>query len=67
MTDPAFHLLSAAAFVFVIEGLLYAIFPEQVKRMMAMALSLPADRLRGFGLAVAATGAAIAWLLQQLH
>lgn len=67
MTDPVFHLLSAFAFIFVIEGLLYAIFPDTVKKMMTMALSTDSGRLRGFGLAMAITGIALCWILQQLR
>ncbi len=67
MSDPLFHILSAVAFIFVIEGLVYAIFPDKVKRMMAMALSLGDDKLRSFGVAMALLGVMMAWIFQQLH
>ena len=63
MTD---HLLTAFALVFVIEGLLYAMFPDFVRKMMATALTLEGTQLRNFGLGIAAFGVFWIWILQQL-
>lgn len=59
-------LLTAFALVFVIEGLLYALFPEALRKMMALALSIPLQNLRFFGFTMALTGAFIAWLISKL-
>ena len=45
-----------------IEGVLYAAFPEQVKRMMRFALERPTASLRTFGLVALAAGLAVIWL-----
>lgn len=60
MTD----LWTALALVLVIEGLLYAAFPDQMKRMVARVLSLPAGTLRAGGLVAAVVGVAAVWLLR---
>lgn len=52
----ALFILSALAMVLVIEGLLYAAFPDHVRRMMAFALGLPPEKLRMAGLALAGLG-----------
>jgi uncharacterized protein YjeT (DUF2065 family) len=53
--------LTALGLALMIEGLLYAAFPEQMKRMLAMLLEMPSGSLRlgalvcaGFGLVVVA-------------
>jgi uncharacterized protein len=60
MTD----LLTAAALVLVIEGLLYAAFPEQMKRMLTEALALPSGNLRLGGIVAAALGVLAVWLIR---
>jgi uncharacterized protein YjeT (DUF2065 family) len=50
----------------VLEGLLYAAFPEQMKRMMAQISQQPGEILRLTGLLVAITGVASLWLLERL-
>lgn len=67
MNETLYHLLSAFAFILVIEGLLYAIFPDTVKRMMAMAISMDREKLSRMGAAMALIGVIGAWTLQQLH
>ena len=57
------YILSAIALVFVIEGLLYAFFTDGIKRMIAMALSLPTEKLRNFGLTMAGIGLFFLWLI----
>ncbi|MBT4769795.1 MAG: DUF2065 domain-containing protein, partial [Rhodospirillaceae bacterium] len=47
-----------------IEGILYALFPQVVKRMMAMAQEMPPLIFRGGGLAAAALGLVIVWLIR---
>ncbi|SDG76862.1 DUF2065 domain-containing protein [Roseospirillum parvum] len=57
------HLWMALALVLVIEGLLYALLPETMQRMMRQVLEMPPETLRWAGLAAAATGVAAAWWL----
>jgi uncharacterized protein YjeT (DUF2065 family) len=57
--------LTAVGLVLVIEGSLYALMPEGMKRMMLQAQRLPAALLRAAGLAAAATGLAIVWWLRR--
>ena len=60
------YLLTAFAMIFVIEGLLYAVFPDAMRRMLALALTLPSSTLRRFGLVMVACGFALVALLQML-
>ena len=60
MTD----LLTALALVLVIEGLLYAVLPEQMKRMIVAIMAVPAGTLRVAGLAAAVVGVGIVWLIR---
>jgi uncharacterized protein YjeT (DUF2065 family) len=55
---------TAVALVLVIEGLLYAMFPEAMQRMMRAALEAPPTMLRNGGLAAAVTGFVIVWLIR---
>lgn len=56
--------LQALALVLVIEGLLYALFPGPLKRMMARATETPDDALRFAGLLACAAGVAAIWLIR---
>ncbi|WP_196257734.1 DUF2065 domain-containing protein [Pelagibacterium limicola] len=49
-------LFAALALALVLEGLLYAAFPEQMKRMIAQVLEMPAQHLRLGALVVAGVG-----------
>ncbi len=62
----AVYILTAFSLVFVIEGLLYALFPDAIRRMMAMALTIPVNQFRAFGLAMAITGFAMILLLKNI-
>lgn len=64
MPPLSLTLLIAFCLVLVIEGLLYALFPDQVKRLMAMALSIPQENLRIFGLLIAITGIVLIYLIK---
>ena len=57
-------LVTALALVLVIEGLMYAVFPEQMKRMIVTIMSVPAGTLRMAGLAAAVVGVGIVWLIR---
>ena len=55
---------TALALVLVIEGLLYALFPEAMQRMMRIALEAPPTVLRNGGLAAAIIGLIVVWLIR---
>lgn len=49
-------LFAALALAIVIEGLLYAAFPEQMKRMIVQLLEVPSTHMRWYALAIAGVG-----------
>ncbi len=57
-------LITALALVLVIEGALYALFPEAMKRAILGVAEMPAVMLRNAGLIAAAVGVAIVWLVR---
>jgi uncharacterized protein len=61
---PAGEFLIALALVLVIEGAVYALFPEAMKRMMLTVAAQPGSALRSAGLAAATIGVGIIWLLR---
>ena len=60
MTDFA----TALALVLVLEGLLWAVSPEGMKRAAMLALGLANRQLRAGGLAAATFGVFLLWLLR---
>lgn len=54
----------ALALVLVIEGSLYALFPEGMKRAMLVVLEQPPGSLRTSGLALAVLGVGLVWLIR---
>lgn len=60
------HLLTAFALIFVIEGLLYALFPKHIQRMMAMASIFPPEKFRSFGAAMLTVGVLLVWVFQKM-
>jgi uncharacterized protein YjeT (DUF2065 family) len=58
MTD----ILAALGLVLVLEGALYALFPEFMKRMAAQAQAVPGDTLRTVGVVAAGLGVALVWM-----
>ncbi len=58
------ELITALGLVLVIEGALYALFPDGMKRLMALMLNQPAGSLRTAGVVVAGLGVGIVWLLR---
>jgi len=57
-------LIVALGLVLVIEGLLYALFPDALRRMLYSLLETPAQTLRFGGAAVALVGLLIVWLVR---
>ena len=58
-------LVTALALVFFIEGCLWALFPNGMKRAAARAEALPTPSLRLGGLAFAAAGLFAVWLIRR--
>ena len=54
----------AIALVLVFEGTLYALFPDGMKRAMAIALAQSAGALRVAGVTAAAIGVLLVWLVR---
>ncbi|MCB1834075.1 MAG: DUF2065 domain-containing protein [Geminicoccaceae bacterium] len=57
-------LATAAALVLVIEGLLWALFPEGMKRALAAAMETDDQMLRWGGLLFAVLGVGLVWLIR---
>lgn len=55
---------TAVALVLVLEGVLWALLPDGMKRAAMMALTLENHQLRSAGLAAAALGVFLVWLLR---
>ncbi|WP_417311027.1 DUF2065 domain-containing protein [Devosia sp.] len=58
------ELLSALALAFALEGLLYAAFPNHMKKMLATLLATPASSIRAIGLACAAAGLVLLFIIR---
>lgn len=58
------ELLLAVALVLVLEGCLYALFPDGMRRAMEVVLQLPSSTIRTTGLTVALVGLALVWLIK---
>ena len=54
--------LTALGLVLVIEGALYGLFPNAMRRMLDQALNMPPDALRIGAAVMAALGVGIVWL-----
>jgi uncharacterized protein YjeT (DUF2065 family) len=60
----AVELLTAFALILVIEGALYALFPDAMKRVLMRVKDVPSGALRTVGLLSALIGVAIVWVLR---
>lgn len=56
--------VAAVGLVMVIEGALYALFPEFMKRMAQQVTQTPGDTLRFMGVVSAALGVGLVWLVR---
>jgi uncharacterized protein YjeT (DUF2065 family) len=56
--------LAALGLLLVVEGIVFAAFPEAVKRAMAEAAQSPADRMRLVGLVSAVVGLVVVWFVR---
>jgi uncharacterized protein YjeT (DUF2065 family) len=55
----------AIGFLLVIEGLLYAIFPSAMKKMLIVMKDLPTTKLRSGGLIFALLGFIVVWYIKR--
>jgi uncharacterized protein len=62
MTD----LIAALGLALAVEGLLFAAFPEAVKRAMIDAAQAPGDRMRLVGILSAVIGVVIVWVARKV-
>lgn len=58
--------LIAVATAIAIEGMLYTLFPNGMRRMMATMLTYQPERLRLFGLVMAMVGVGLVWLIKNV-
>jgi uncharacterized protein YjeT (DUF2065 family) len=56
--------LAALGLVFVIEGLVFAAFPQQAKRAVASVVETPEATLRAIGIGSAIIGVVLVWLVR---
>ncbi|WP_373089641.1 DUF2065 domain-containing protein [Sneathiella sp.] len=56
-------LFLGAALVVFFEGILYALFPDGMKKMMMTAISTPSHILRIFGVSSAVLGLVAVWII----
>ena len=65
MSAPLRDFLTALALILVIEGIVYALVPEIMRRLAARTTHTPAQALRIGGLVAAFLGVVIVWLLRR--
>lgn len=63
MGDFFLYIGTAFALVFVIEGLLYALFPDGIKKLFALALAMDSGALRRYGMVMAVSGFILIYFL----
>ena len=57
-------LATALALAIAIEGILYALFPDGMKRMMASVFDMPSPNIRAAGLVAAVIGVGLIWMIR---
>lgn len=57
-------LIVAIGLVFVIEGLVYALFPAAMRSMVVEITKMPDNAMRWFGIFVLSLGVFIVWLIR---
>ena len=58
------ELFSALALAIALEGIVYALFPDRMKRVMSVAIEQPTANLRFVGLLAAVLGVVIIWAIR---
>jgi uncharacterized protein len=62
---PVTDLIAALGLALAVEGLLFAAFPDAVRRAMVEAAQATSERMRHAGILSAALGVVIVWLTRQ--
>ena len=57
-------LFTALALAVALEGIVYALFPDGMKRMMAVAMEQPSSTLRVAGLSLSTLAVGLVWLIR---
>ncbi len=57
-------LLTALALAIAIEGAVYALFPNAMKKMMIQVLAQPENAVRAAGMVAVTVGVAIMWMIR---
>ena len=57
-------LFTALALAVALEGIAYALFPDGMKRMMAIAIKQPSSTLRVAGLSLTTLAVGLVWLIR---
>ena len=57
-------LFTALALAVALEGIVYALFPDDMKRMMAIAIEQPSSTLRVAGLSLSTLAVGLVWLIR---
>ncbi len=60
-------LVAALGLALAVEGILFAAFPDGVRRAMYEAAHTPSDRMRLVGIVSAVAGVAIIWLVRTVR
>jgi uncharacterized protein YjeT (DUF2065 family) len=58
------EIVGAVGLILALEGALYALFPDAMKRLAAQVTDTPGDTLRIAGVVSAALGVGIVWLVR---
>jgi uncharacterized protein YjeT (DUF2065 family) len=58
------EIVAAVGLILVLEGALYALFPDAMKRLARQVTDTPGDTLRIAGVVSAALGVGLVWLLR---
>ena len=58
------ELFVAVGLAIAIEGFVYALFPNAMKRMMVQILEQPPEKIRSAGLTAAVIGVGLIWLIR---
>ncbi len=64
MGGPVEILLTALALAVALEGIVYALFPDAMKRMMARVIEQPSSSIRTAGLIASVAGVFVLWLVR---
>jgi uncharacterized protein YjeT (DUF2065 family) len=64
MDSPVEILLTALGLAVALEGIVYALFPDAMKRMMTRMIEQPSAGIRTAGLIAAVTGVFVLWLVR---